>query len=132
MSEEGAHELLVAVVQAFNFKGMKYVYVHCKQEDDSSKHQTYFTMMLEDSDVPVAGETIDLFDGYQIIKKNPRGDCRVPDPNNGGHYFYFHENGKEMSDFCNNTIIGAVTEVNGEYKTYTYPDGQTGKFISTK
>ena len=99
MSEEGAHELLVAVVQAFNFKGMKYVYVHCKQEDDSSKHQTYFTMMLEDSDVPVAGETIDLFDGYQIIKKNPRGDCRVPDPNNGGHYFYFHENGKEMSDF---------------------------------
>ena len=26
--------------------------------------------------------------------------------------------------------LGSKTEVNGKYKSYTYPDGHTGKFIT--
>ena len=89
-----APDLVIKAVQAFSLKGLKYVYLHC-QEDNSEKHQTYFTMMREESEVPKIGETVNVVvDCYQTVKKNPRGDCRVPDPTNGNHYYYNHENGK--------------------------------------
>ena len=88
-------DLLVKIVQVFEVNGLKYVYIHCQEEDDAEKHQTYFTKIREEIDIPKVGEEVNvIIDGYQMIDKNPRGDSRVPNPTNGSHYLYFHSDGE--------------------------------------